>query len=170
MIIHTKLGNLNDFAVDNRIIDTLPVDWYETKKRILHKQTAAGRSIILKFLNEAPELMQGDVIVADETHVVYVDVIPCDAIVIKPTTMQEMASVCYEIGNKHLPLFYQDEEILVPYEAPLFRMLEAGGLTVVVQKRKLLHSLKTSVTAHNHNSNGSLFSKILQLTNASSNA
>ncbi len=78
-----------------------------------------------------------------------------------------MASVCYEIGNKHLPLFYESDELLVPYEDPLFRLLAAGGFNPVREKRKLLQPLKTTVAAHGHNGGSSLFSKILQLTTPS---
>ena len=59
-----------------------------------------------------------------------------------------MASVCYEIGNKHLPLFYEDDELLLPYEAPLFQLLLAAGYDVKQGKRKLLDPLRTSVTPH----------------------
>ena len=78
-----------------------------------------------------------------------------------------MASVCYEIGNKHLPLFYEAEEVLVAYEAPLFRLLAASGYEVSAGKRKLIHPLKTSVAAHEHQGKNSetLFSKIMRLTN-----
>jgi urease accessory protein len=76
-----------------------------------------------------------------------------------------MASVCYEIGNKHLPLFYEKDELLVPFEMPLFRLLSAQGYIIKQDKRKLLQPLKTTVAAHAHGNN-SLFSKIMQFTNS----
>jgi urease accessory protein len=87
-------------------------------------------------------------------------------LVIKPANLVEMASVCYEIGNKHMALFIDKEELLVPFEMPLFRLLSAQGYAIKQDKRKLLHPLKTTVAPHAH-SNNSLFSKIMQLTNAS---
>jgi urease accessory protein len=78
--------------------------------------------------------------------------------------MFEMASVCYEIGNKHLPLFYEDECLLVPLDIPLMRLLSAQGYDVKEEKRKLLQPLKTTVSPHG-DSNSSLFSKIMKLTN-----
>jgi urease accessory protein len=91
----------------------------------------------------------------------------CDAIIIRPKTMFEMAAVCYEIGNKHLPVFYQQDEILVAYEDPLFRQLSLTGYDVTRGIRKLLNPLKTSVSSHSHSSGDSLFSKIMKLTNPS---
>lgn len=167
MIIHKKLGTLKEFAAEDVVIDLLPVEWYETNKRILHKQTNSGKPVILKFLNESPDLIQDDVIFADGSYMVVIDIQACEAIIIRPASMQQMAAVCYEIGNKHLPLFFQGDEVLVPYEAPLFKMLTAGGFSPLREKRKLLHPVSTTVSPHNHSGNGTLFSKILQLTTSS---
>ena len=78
--------------------------------------------------------------------------------------MYRMASLCYEIGNKHLPLFIDGEEVLVPYDEPLFRWLAVAGFEPVGAFRKLLNPLKTTTTSHSHSAgSGSLFSKIMQL-------
>ena len=162
MLVKEKIGNLELFAVNNRNIDYVLMDWYETNKRILHKKTLLGREISMKFLNENPQLGVGDIIYEDDFGLVAVDIKECEAIVIRPRSMYEMASVCYEIGNKHLPLFYQDEEILVAYEAPLFKLLSAGGYAITQQKKKLTRPLKTTVTPHGKSN--TLFSKIMKLT------
>ena len=167
MIIQQKLGKINDFNIKDKYLDLLPIEWYETNKRILHKQTNSGKPVVIKFLHQSPDLMQDDVIFADEQCIIAIDIQPCDAIIIQPASMQQMAAVCYEIGNKHLPLFLQGDEVLVPYEAPLFRMITAAGFNPLREKRKLLHPLRTTVSPHGHSGNGSLFSKILQLTNSS---
>ena len=87
--------------------------------------------------------------------------------VIKPKSMYDMAYACYEIGNKHLPLFYENDELLVPYEAPLYKMLQASGFDLIKDERKLLKQLKTSVMPHGHTGESkSLFSKILTLTSS----
>lgn len=169
MIIKEKLGNLRDFENEAYDTDVLSLEWYETNKRILHKKTKGGREVILKFLKESPNLMQDDVLYKEETTLVIVDIMPVEAIILRPATMYEMATVCYEIGNKHLPLFYENDELMVPFEVPLFRLLTVAGYEPQKEKRKLLNALKTTVTPHGHsgNSGSSLFSKILQLTTSS---
>jgi urease accessory protein len=166
MLIQQKSGNINDIDINNRAIDWLQLQWYEAGKRILRRQTQAGNDIALKFLDKNPTLTQGDVLYEDDTIIIAVEILPCDVLVIKPANLVEMASVCYEIGNKHLALFIDKEELLVPFEMPLFRLLSAQGYAIKQDKRKLLHPLKTTVAPHAH-SNNSLFSKIMQLTNAS---
>ena len=163
MLVKEKIGNLELFAVNNRNIDYVLLDWYETNKRILHKKTLSGREVVMKFLNENPQLGVGDIVYEDDFSLIAIDIKECDAIVIRPASMYEMAAVCYEIGNKHLPLFYQDEEIVVAYEAPLFALLTAGGYNIEQAKRKLIQPLKTTVTPHGGSSN-SLFNRIMKLT------
>ena len=163
MIVKEKLGNINDIVINDEVIDHVLLDWYETNKRILHKHSQHGKEITFRFLKENQNLTDGDIIYRDDESIIVIDILPCEVIIIRPASMHEMASVCYEIGNKHLPLFFQDDELLVPYEAPLFRLLSTGGYAVKQGKRKLINPLRSTVTPHGHN-NESLFSKILKLT------
>jgi len=171
MVIKEKLGNLASFNVGARSIDRVSIQWYEVNKRILHKQSQSGREVIVKFMNEPQALTQDDVLWCDEKFAVVVDILQCEAICIKPASMSEMAAVCYEIGNKHLPLFYYNDEVLVPFEEPLYKMLSAGGYEPKRENRKLLNQLRTTVAPHsNTESKPSLFSKILQLTTSATDA
>ena len=165
MLIQEKIGHINSFQINNQIIDLLPLEWYETRKRILRKQTNSGTEVLLKFLNENPDLTEGDILYADESTIILVSILPCSCIVMQPKNMFEMASVCYEIGNKHLPLFYEADQLLVPFEMPLFNLLLVQGYTVQQEERKLLKLLKTTVAPHSVGISDSVFSKIMQLTN-----
>ena len=163
MIIKEKLGNINDIVINYEVIDHVLLDWYETNKRILHKHSQHGKEITIRFLKENQNLTEGDIIYQDDESIVVIDIMPCEVIIIRPGNMHEMASVCYEIGNKHLPLFFQDDELLVPFEEPLFRLLNTGGYNIMKGERKLISPLRSTVTPHGHNSE-SLFARILKLT------
>src|SRR5215203_133302 len=101
MLVKEKIGNLSKFAIEERSIDYLPLEWYECNKRILHKKTSDGRDVVIKFFKEAQCLQQDDVIYANDKLVIAVEIIACKVMAIKPASMHEMAYVCYEIGNKH---------------------------------------------------------------------
>lgn len=143
-------------------MDVLQLEWFETGKRVLRRSTTHGREIALRFLREAPLLQEGDILWMDEHTFITVSILPADAIVLTPLTMADMATICYEIGNKHLPLFLSGEQVLIPFEDPLFRWLEARGFKPVKEQRVLTNMLRSNVLPHNHNT--SLFSKIMQLT------
>jgi urease accessory protein len=170
MVIKEKLGNLSSFNDQGRAIDRLTLEWFETSKRIIHKKTGSGREIVLKFLDKTPNLQQDDVLYADEQVLIVVEILSCEAIVVIPRSTYEIAYVCYEIGNKHLPLFFEDDLLVIPFDEPVFKMLHASGFAISKQKRKLLNQLRTTVSPHSHAWEGkSLFSKILKVTNSPAN-
>ena len=166
MFVKEKIGSLASFTGDGRTVDWLAIEWHECNKRILHKKTKQGREVALKFLKESQQLQQDDVLYIDDDIIIAVEILACEAIVIKPESMYEIALISYEIGNKHLPLFYEENNLLVPYDAPTFRLLQASGLQPEIQQCKLTNPLRTSVAPHPHNSGETLFSKILKLTAA----
>ena len=163
MLVSEKLGNIKDVEVNDRLIDYLSLEWYETNKRILHKFTQSGKQVTLRFLKENQKLTPGDIIYEDNESIIAIDVVPCEAIIIRPLSMYEMAAICYEIGNKHLPLFFENNELLVPFEMPLFNLLTATGHNVKKEVRKLINPLRSSVAPHGHGKGNSV-SIILERT------
>lgn len=166
MIIQKKTGHISAFDTGTRWVDTLLLDWHETSKRILHKRTTGGRELSIRFLNERPQWTVGDIVFADEDSVIVVDIEPCDAIIVVPDSPYRLASLCYEIGNKHLPLFMDGAVILIPYDEPLFRLLTAGGYAPERAVRKLLYPLQSTVSPHAHEGGQGLLSRILKLTSS----
>lgn len=169
MIIKEILGNESTLSLEGYAVDTLLLEWYEANKRILRKKTEGGTDVALKLLREGTRLRDGDVLLKEEGRAVVVRICPAEAIVLTPMDMTEMGTVCYEIGNKHMPLFIQDNEVMMPYEAPMFRWLESAGYRPRVEMRRLSNLLKENVTPHSHfhshgEGGGSLFSKIINLT------
>ena len=163
MLIKEKKGNIKSVSASDKTIDVVTFEWYETNKRIQRKVTKSGTDISLKFLKGNPLITEGDIFFEDDYSIIIAEVLPCECLVIAPKNMFEMASVCYEIGNKHLPLFFENDEVLVPFEKPLFKLLIILGYSIKQEQRKLLQSLKTTVAPHG-NQNETLFSKIMKLT------
>ncbi|WP_295120571.1 urease accessory protein UreE [uncultured Chitinophaga sp.] len=163
MLIREKVGNVANTDIGNRRKDELQIEWFDAPKRIQRLRTQNGTEVAIKFLQEGQRLEQGDILFMDETTVIIVNIISCTAIAIEPRTMVEMGTVCYEIGNKHLPIFLQDEEVLIPYEEPLFRWLQAAGFAPEKKERQLRNMLKSNVTPHSHGGGSTLFSKIMNL-------
>lgn len=163
MLIKEKKGNIKSVGASDKTIDVVTFEWYETNKRIQRKVTKSGTDISLKFLKDNPLIAEGDIFFEDDYSIIIAEVLPCECLVIAPKNMFEMASVCYEIGNKHLPLFFENDEVLVPFEKPLFKLLITLGYSIKQEQRKLLQSLKTTVFPHG-NQNETLFSKIMKLT------
>ncbi|RBL88854.1 urease accessory protein UreE [Chitinophaga flava] len=165
MIIDKIIGNIDTLPVGGRTIDPLMLEWFETTKRIQRKHTQQGMEIAVRFLKEGQRLHIGDILYMDNEKAVVVDIIPSDAIVVTPRSLLEMGSVCYEIGNKHLPVFIQNDQVLLPFEEPIFHWLQAAGYQTVKEHTKLTNLLNANVQPHSHGGGGgsSLFSKIMNI-------
>ena len=163
MIINEIEGSLREFDITNRVVDYLEIEWFESTKRIQRKKSKNGQEVAIKFLKEGQRLKHEDVIYADDQKIIVVDIIPCDAIVVKPKSLLEMGSVCYEIGNKHLPMFIQNDEVLIPFEEPIFKWLSASGYDTEKVFTRLTNIVNSTVHPHGHSESSSLFFKIMNI-------
>lgn len=167
MIINETIGTLSEHPANGRTIDYLDLEWFECTKRIQRKKTRSGEEIAIKFLREGQRLREGDVLFENEEKLIVVNVLETESIVMSPSSMLEMGTVCYEIGNKHIPLFIQEDKVLLPFEMPMYRWLEASGFAPERQHVKLLNLLKSNVEPHGHGSLGStIFTKILKMASS----
>ena len=161
MKVYQKTGHISTYQIQTKSLDYIHFEWFETHKRIAHKTSQNGTSLQIKFLNEDPNFQEGDILFETPTHLGVVQIVPCECLVIQPENMYALAAACYEIGNRHLPLFMEGDELMVAYDKPLFRYFTALNYTTKIEDRKLLKPLRTTVAPHN---NKSLFTKIMQLT------
>jgi urease accessory protein len=148
ILVKEKSGNIYSAFNHKRDIDLLLIEWHEAIKLILHKQTKQGKAVCIKFLNENPNLKDGDILYQGENTTIAIEINPCECIVIIPENMLAAASLCYEIGNRHLPLFYEGDELLVPYDVPLYNFLQGLGYSLKTEERKLNNSFQTTVLPH----------------------
>lgn len=178
MIIEQITGNLKNTNIEHRAVELLQIEWFEANKRIQRRKTDKGTDVAIRFLKEGQRLKQDDIVYMDDNKAIVVDILPCDAIQVTPHNMQEMGSVSYEIGNKHLPVFIQNDLVLIPYEEPIFRWLNASGYHTEKVHVKLLNIVNATVQphghshdhshsndhGHSHEGGGSIFSKIMGLS------
>lgn len=64
-----------------------------------------------------------------------------------------IAKTCYEIGNRHAPLFYGENifTFVTPYNEPMFLMLsKLHGVTAEKTTMRLDFDKRISATVHNH--------------------
>ena len=141
MLITEKIGNVNFFNVNNRKVDYLMLEWHETNKMVLRKQTIAGLTVVIELNSENQPLAEGDIIYEDDFKIIVIDLNECDAIVLRPKSMLEMGRICNEIGEKQQQVFYQSDEILIAFDAALFRSFSLAGYDISRGKRKLVTPL-----------------------------
>lgn len=126
------------------IRDVVALEWYEADRRVLRKTTESGRDIAFRLLREGQRLQHGDLVYANDKIAIFVEIKRSEVIVLSPATLPDMARACYEIGNKHSPLFLDGDELLLPYDKPMFLWLEAAGFEPKEDSRRLSHALRAN--------------------------
>jgi urease accessory protein len=151
MIIENIMGSqsekldLKDFE-----IDYVQIEWYEVSKKILHKISQKGIDVGIRLDRNEP-LRHGDILCIEGSKALVVEIPKCDCIVLKPETAIMMGKACYEIGNRHAPLFYQENELLMPFDEPLLLALQKCGFEAYKKSEKLISPLGGElVHGHSH--------------------
>lgn len=119
----------------DKYTDFLELEWFETEGRILRKHTVGNQEIGFRNLSGNP-LKNGDIIFEDDSQRIVVKILPCLCIIFSPQTPKEMASIAFEIGNRHLPISFTDKkEILIAHEVAVFHLFEKKGYAMRVEER-----------------------------------
>lgn len=152
ILVEKVLGNIKDYDSYNQI--KVEIEWYERHKRIIKKD-----NIGIKFDDEkaARGLKSGDVLAIEGDNVYVVEILPTDAIIINVPDISLLAKVCYEIGNKHAPLFQGKSflELYTPIENPIKVLLEKMGLTVSIGAVYLTdENMISGAIGHSHSHDG----------------
>ena len=157
MICEKILGTLDELDVAGKTVEYVDIEWHEAFKKIHKKTTNTGREVGIRMddsvLTEG--LYEGKVIYMDDGLVIAVHTPPCEVIrvTVKPDHRFMTAKVCYEIGNRHAPLFYGEDEytFITPYNEPMLQMLSGlHGVEAEKEMRKLAFDKRVSASVHNH--------------------
>ena len=135
-------------------IDVVEIEWFEATRKIMRKTSQQGIEIAFRLFSEGQTLQHNDLIYNQQDLTIIIHIKPCPTIVLRPQDLATMGKVCYEIGNKHAPLFMDGDELLMPEDIPLFRWLEATGYQPVMENRRLNHILRSNSHSHGEDAHG----------------
>ncbi|WP_104697533.1 MULTISPECIES: urease accessory protein UreE [unclassified Helicobacter] len=140
MLIERILGNIKEQKDTKKVsIDIVWIEWYETRKKIARLRTSQGREIAMR-LTDIPKsgINDGDILYRDEDFMIIISIRPVKVLYIFLQDVVDVAKVTYEIGNRHMPLFFGDNpmELQTPLEFPL---------QVLLDKLAIQYSIKESV-------------------------
>lgn len=149
MIIEKIVGNLADMDIGGLERDDVYIEWYEVEKKVLHKTSAGGIEIGIRNSGDCP-LHDGDILYKDDRKVFVLNILETYCVVLKPKTMAEMGKACYEMGNRHAPLFIEKDELLTPFDEPLLTFLIKCGFSVEKKNARLKIPVGGYTHGHSH--------------------
>lgn len=155
MIINAPVGKISEEKYSGLKADYLDIEWYSAHKKIDRKITQGGIEVGIRMNHETMHRgwQQDDVIYADSEKLIAINIVPCKCISVKVTEIAKIVKFCYEVGNRHAPFFYGEDEneFLTPYEAPMKAMIEKLGLTTEKKEARLSSDKRiSSAQGHSH--------------------
>ncbi|MGI6007484.1 MAG: urease accessory protein UreE [Ruminococcus sp.] len=157
MLCEKILGRADQMDLSGHQLDYVNIEWYEAFKKIHKKVTDNGEEVGIRLDDTVLSrgLYEGDVLYLDSERALVVHTPKCMVIRAKVDKDHPhmTAKVCYEIGNRHAPLFYGEEEntFITPYNEPMYQMLEKlHGVTVTKEVQRLNFDHRISAAVHNH--------------------
>lgn len=109
-------------ADSNREIDFLPLQWYEVNRTVIKRKTEGGRDVSL-YRSSGTPIHDGEVVHTTDDIIVKARIEPCICIVLHSDDIATIGSFCFDVGNRHLPIFCIDDKIVVSYDGRLFQAL-----------------------------------------------
>ena len=120
-------------------IDFLEIEWYEVNRTYLNRRTASGLPVKIHLV-EKVTFQDEQIIYHDKKIAIKIRIKPCLCILLTSTSMNSIGKFCYDVGNRHLPIFQVAEDrIAVSYDGRLFQALKEK-YDVVLEEMKLLPS------------------------------
>ena len=150
MIVEKIAGNTCSLDIGERRVESVRVHSDDLAKRILRLTTDSGREIGIR-LAEPKDLCDGDVLYMDEERAIVLRVIPERLLVITPRSLREMGVVAHQIGNRHIPAQFEEDAMLVQYDALLEEMLKELGVAYTVEERAVRKAFRPVGHSHHHN-------------------
>lgn len=114
--------------------DLVKLDWEARQKCRQRLKTKSGREIGLA-LPTGTRLSPGDVLYRDTDVEIVVEGKSEKVFVLRLEKREIFGLACYQIGNLHRPIGFDDGAILVPYEPVLEKQLTRLGFAYTVEER-----------------------------------
>lgn len=128
--------------------DTVHLDWEARQKCRQRLKTEAGREIGLA-LPTGTRLSPGDVLYRDADVEIVVKGKSEKVFALRLEKREGFGLACYQIGNLHRPIGFDDGAILVPYEPVLEKQLTRLGFTYTVEER-IFTGVRQQSQPHTH--------------------
>jgi len=142
MIFEKLLGKKPD-NTGGKEIETVPFEWFEMNNKILKKTSSKGTEAGLRL---SEPLYDGAVLLEDNDKIICLELLPCEVTKVHIHNTREMGRVCFELGNRHLPLSIAEDSVSTPFDNPTYEYLEKLGFHC----ERVTEKFKPEIITHGH--------------------
>ncbi|MEG6532544.1 urease accessory protein UreE [Caldibacillus thermoamylovorans] len=141
MIIESILGNVHSKGNVSTHIERVYLRSDELTKKVLRVQTDHGNELGIR-LKDAKQLRDGDILYQDEKNSIVINVLADDVLVIQPETITQMGEIAHQLGNRHLPAQFENNQMIVQYDYLVENLLKEFSIPYIREERKMKEPFK----------------------------
>jgi urease accessory protein len=145
--IEANIESMEKEEIIRRHIEKVYLESALLMKRIQRVKTDHGREIGIR-LKEPRDLAAGDVLYMDYRNMIVVDVVADDLLVIRPRNLNEMGTIAHQLGNRHLPAQFENNEMMVQYDYLIEGLLKELQIPYIRDNRKVKQAFRH--VGHSH--------------------
>ncbi|MFE6168131.1 urease accessory protein UreE [Viridibacillus arvi] len=139
--IVTNLEQMDPNDIKKRHMEKVYLESAHLMKRIQRVKTDHGNELGIRL--KAPrDLVAGDVLYMDEKNMIVIDVLSDDLLVISPRDIKEMGTIAHQLGNRHLPAQFEENDMLVQYDYLVEELLQELGIPFKREDRKVKQAFR----------------------------
>ena len=139
--IVTNLEQMDPNDIKKRHMEKVYLESAHLMKRIQRVKTDHGNELGIRL--KAPrDLVAGDVLYLDEKNMIVIDVLSDDLLVISPRDIKEMGTIAHQLGNRHLPAQFEENDMLVQYDYLVEELLQELGIPFKREDRKVKQAFR----------------------------
>lgn len=139
--IEANIESMEKEEIIRRHIEKVYLESAHLMKRIQRVKTDHGREIGIR-LKEPRDLAAGDVLYMDDRNMIVIDVVADDLLVIKPRSLNEMGNIAHQLGNRHLPAQFDNNEMMVQYDYLVEDLLKELQIPYIRDNRKVKQAFR----------------------------
>ncbi|MGG4267856.1 urease accessory protein UreE [Peribacillus simplex] len=147
--IVTNIEAMDREEITKRHIEKVYLESANLLKRIQRVTTDHGHEIGIR-LKEQRDIKAGDVLHMDDKNMIVVDVLSDDLLVISPRSLKEMGTIAHQLGNRHLPAQFEENDMLVQYDYLVEELLQELHIPFTREDRKVKQAFRH--IGHSHDS------------------
>jgi urease accessory protein len=139
--IVTNIEEMEKEEVERRHKEKVFLESADLVKRIQRVTTDHGKEIGIR-LETKRDLVAGDVLYMDDKNMIIIDVLTDDLIVISPRSLKEMGTIAHQLGNRHLPAQFEENNMLVQYDYLVEELLQEMQIPFKREDRKVKQAFR----------------------------
>lgn len=137
----TNIEAMDKSEIKKRHIEKVLLESAHLVKRVQRVKTDHGNEIGIR-LREQRDLLAGDVLYIDDKNMIVIDVLSDDLLVISPRSILEMGTIAHQLGNRHLPAQFEENDMLIQYDYLVEDLLQELGVPYQRQDRKVKQAFR----------------------------